>query len=107
MEATPTPEITSDDRLWTALGYIFTPIIPIILLLMDDKKNRPYIKYHSVQSIIVGIVLWIIIAILSVPTFGCIGLLGLVVFYFAYKAYQGEYFEIPVVTNFMKNQGWV
>jgi uncharacterized membrane protein len=106
MEATPDPEITSDDRLWTALGYIFTPIIPIIMLLLEDKKNRPYIKYHSVQSIIVGIALWIIIAILSVPTFGCIGLLGLIVFYFAYKAYKGEYFEIPVVTNFMKNQGW-
>jgi uncharacterized membrane protein len=109
-EETPTPEVmpevSSDDRLWAALSYIFTPIIPIILLLLEDKKNKPFIKYHAVQSLIVGIVFWIIIGILAVPTFGCAGLLWLVFFYFAYKAYQGEYLEIPVITNFMKGQGW-
>jgi hypothetical protein len=25
----------------------------------------------------------------------------------AYKAYQGEYMEMPVVTDFIRNQGWV
>lgn len=34
-------ESTSDDRLWTLLGYIFTPIIPIVVMLMQDKKDRP------------------------------------------------------------------
>jgi uncharacterized membrane protein len=30
----------------------------------------------------------------------------LVMVYWGYKAYQGEYVVIPVVTNFVKNQGW-
>ncbi len=27
--------------------------------------------------------------------------------YYAYKAYKGEYFVIPVVTDFMKQQKWL
>jgi hypothetical protein len=27
-------EVTSDDKLWSALTYIFTPLVPIIILLM-------------------------------------------------------------------------
>jgi uncharacterized membrane protein len=27
--------------------------------------------------------------------------------YYAYKAYQGEMFEIPVLTNFLKQQKWL
>jgi len=34
-------------------------------------------------------------------------LLWLVTFYWAYKAYQGEYFEIPGLTGFLKGQGWI
>ena len=30
----------------------------------------------------------------------------LVFLYWAYLAYQGQMFEVPFVTNFIKNQGW-
>ena len=33
-------EITSDDKLWALLAYIFSPLVPIIILLMEDKKSR-------------------------------------------------------------------
>ena len=36
------PDITSDDKLWAALSYAFSPLIPLILMLMDDKKNRAF-----------------------------------------------------------------
>ncbi|MGB9672847.1 MAG: DUF4870 domain-containing protein [Anaerolineales bacterium] len=98
-----TGEITSDDKLWAALGYIFSPVIPIIMLLMEEKKARPFIKYHSIQSIAA----FIVIFVLATITVGCGSVLILVMFYWAYKAYQGEYFEIPLLTNFMKNQGWI
>jgi uncharacterized membrane protein len=100
-------EPTSDDKLWTALAYIFTPIIPIILLLLEDKKNRIFIKYHAVQALAVGVIFIILVPIIAAFTFGCGSLIWLIFFYWAYKAYQGEYFEIPVITNFIKNQGWV
>ncbi|MFL7868018.1 MAG: DUF4870 domain-containing protein [Anaerolineales bacterium] len=104
------PEVTSDDKLWAALGYPIV-LIAIIVLLMEEKKVRPFIKFHAVQSIAANVVFFIIATILAVVTLGfggiCAPLLWLVFFYWAYKAYQGEMFDIPVVTNFIKGQGWV
>jgi uncharacterized membrane protein len=40
-------------------------------------------------------------------TFGCGAIIWFVMFYWAYKAYQGVTFDIPVITNFIKGQGWV
>ena len=105
----PPEEITSDDKLWAALAYVFSPIIPIIILLLDDKKDRPFIKAHNMQALVLGVVLYIISGILTPVFFAgvCTGLLTFVLMiYFAYKAYQGETVEIPVVTDFVKKQGW-
>ena len=48
-------EISSDDKLWALLGYIFG-LVAIIALLIEDKKNRPFIKYHAVQALMVSVV---------------------------------------------------
>jgi hypothetical protein len=32
----PTGDITSDDKLWALLAYVLSPLIPIIILLMED-----------------------------------------------------------------------
>jgi uncharacterized membrane protein len=104
-----TSDITSDDKLWAALGYpIF--IIAIIVLLMEEKKKRPFIKFHAVQALAVNIAIWAIGLILTFVTFGfgslCLPILWLATLFFAYEAYQGKYYEIPVVTNFIKGRGW-
>ena len=94
--------ITDDDKLWAALSWVFF-IIAIIALLMDDKKARPYIKYHAVHSIVAGIVFTII----SSVTLGCGTPVFFIALYFAYQAYQGEKVEIPIITDFVKGQGWI
>ena len=38
---------SDDDKLWALLAYVFTPLIPIIILLMEDKKNRPRSEEHT------------------------------------------------------------
>lgn len=102
------PELTSDDKLWAALGYPISPLA-IIALLMEDKKARPFIKYHAVQSIALNIVLYILITIAIMTVVGaiCAPLFWLVVLWPAYAAYQGKYLEIPVITNFLKKQNWI
>lgn len=102
------PEVTSDDKLWAALAYVFTPLVPIIILLIEEKKNRPFIRAHNIQALVWGVVFYIIVAITSVFLVGlCIWPLGLILqLYWAYKAYQGSNIEIPVITNFVRNQGW-
>jgi uncharacterized membrane protein len=94
-------DVTSDDKLWAALGYAI-PIIAIVVLFMDDKKSRPYIKFNAIQSIVVTIVLSIIASV----TLGCGSILFLVLFWWAYQAYQGQDVKIPVVSDFIRNQGW-
>jgi uncharacterized membrane protein len=103
------PQASSDDRLWAALGYPI-PIIPLIVLLMEDKKNVPFLRFHAVQSIAVNITIWVLIVLLTTVTFGigglCAPLLWLVTLWPAYDSFQGNYTEIPVITKFLKGQGW-
>lgn len=33
------PDVTSDDKLWALLCYVIPIIVPIIVLLMEEKKN--------------------------------------------------------------------
>lgn len=96
------PEVTSDDKLWALLSYLI-PIVAVIVLFMEDKKNRPFIKFHAVQAIAVTVALTII----STVTLGCGSILFLVMIWWGIEAYQGKMVEIPFITNFIKNQGWV
>lgn len=110
MSNEPVSNLTSDDKLWAALSYVFAPLVGIIALLMEDKKNRPFVKFHAVQSIVASIAFIIVATIVSVVTLGfgglCVPVLWLVFLYWAYQAYQGQDVNIPVVSNFIKNQGW-
>jgi uncharacterized membrane protein len=104
----PGGEVTSDDKLWGLLSYLFTPIVPIIVLLMEDKKARPFIKYAAVQGLAVGVLIIVMAALSFLVVPGCIaGLLGIYAIYLAIKAYQGDWTVIPMVTDFCKKQGWL
>ena len=94
-------EITSDDKLWAALAYAIPVLIPIILFLMAEKKDRPFIKAHNAQALVLGVICWV------AYTTVCGGVLvWFYMLYLAYQAYQGKTVEIPVITNFVKGQGW-
>jgi len=112
----------SNDRLWAALSYIFTPLVPIIVLAMDDTKNKPYPRYHAVQALgLFGamFLFWILASVVfvcgSLVTFGLLGCVLWILFflpiipalYYAYLAYTGKPFDIPMVTNLMIQQGWL
>lgn len=106
-------ETTSDDRLWGLLSYLIPIIIPVIVLLMEDKKNRPFIRTHAIQALALGIVMIVVYTILAlIPVIGwvitCILGIGYYIMMIVYgmKAYRGESVTIPVVTDFVKRQGW-
>lgn len=97
-------EVSSDDKLWAMLAYVFSPLSPIIIMLfMADKKDRPFIKSHNMQALILGI----ITVVLGSITLGCVAVLGwLYQLYCGIQAYNGKPVVIPVITDFVKNQGW-
>ena len=100
-------EITDDDKLWAMLAYILSPLVPIILLLVEGKKDRPFIKAHNMQALLWGLANVVIGGVLSVFLCGLPSLamwaLGV---YWGIQAYQGQLVTIPVVTDFVKSQGW-
>jgi uncharacterized membrane protein len=113
-------DVTSDDKLWAALGYpVF--IIALIMLLVEGKKDRPFIKFHAIQALALNVGVWaveIVLGILSAAlakvTFGigavinCISpLVWLLLIWPAILAYQGKYFEVPVITKFLRDQHWI
>ena len=104
------PNATSDDKLWALLAYVLTPLVPIILLLMEDKKNRPFIRAHNAQALAWGLINLIGGTLLSGLLFFCFGLPSLIIWgigvYWGIQAYNGKYVQIPVITDFVKNQGW-
>ena len=93
-------EITSDDKLWALLAYIFSPLVPIIIMVMEDKKNRPFLKAHNAQALILGI-------IAVITSSFCVGILvWFYMIYLGFQAYNGKIVEVPVITNLCKGQGW-
>jgi uncharacterized membrane protein len=105
----PASDINDNDKLMAALAYLLSPLIPIIILVVDSMKVRPYQKYHAIQALGVGVIVVILSVILSITVVGCclVVVLYIPIIYYTYVAYQGSYFEIPFITNFMVQQGWL
>lgn len=101
MSNEPMMDVTSDDKLWAMLGYIL-PIIALVVLFMEEKKNRPYIKFNAVQSLIMTV----LISVVATVTFGCGSILYLLMFWWAYQSYKGQDVKIPVISDFIRKQGW-
>jgi len=100
-------EVTDNDKLLAALAYIFSPLSPIIIMfILEDKKDRPFIKAHNMQALVLGSILLVLSMVLSWTCVFPIASFGLVL-YLGYRAYQGEEIVLPFITDFVKNQGWV
>jgi uncharacterized membrane protein len=102
-------EINDQDRLMAALTWII-PLLAIVILLVEDMKNRPFQKYHAVNSLAFSVIFWTVYTVISTVTCG-VGLIlivaYLIAFYWAYQAYQGVWVEVPYLTDFCRKQGWI
>lgn len=94
-------EVTDDDRLWALLGYIL-PLIALVALLMEDKKDRPFIRFHAIHALILSVA--ILILSFTVCLWALPWAYGI---YLGVRAYQGEMTEVPFATDFARNQGWI
>ncbi len=108
VEVVSSPEVTSDDRLWVVLCFLLAPVLPIVTLFLDNRKDRPFIKYHTVPTIILGVVEGVVIGILQfIPVVNCIApFIWILNVVYAIKANKGVNVDIPVITGFSTGQGW-
>ena len=103
------PDITSDDKLWALLSYLLAPLVSIIMLVLEDKKDRPFIKFHAVQATALGAIEVILSILIGWTVVGlCVpALLWFAMVYWGIQAYNGNYVEVLLVTDFIKKQGWI
>lgn len=101
--------ITDDDKLWAGLSLAI-PIFGLIALLMEDKKARPFVKHAAVNGLALGAALMVVSLVLGfIPFVGCFTpLLWIYPLILGYQAYStAAWAQIPVVSDFVKGQGWV
>ena len=121
------PDATNDDRIMAALSWISQLIfplgfiLPVIVLISETSKKRPFQRYHAVQSLAVGLIIWTLgfIYMMSWITVGWIAILCLCLLlplgialwllplYYAMLAYNGKRFRIPGLTQFLQDQRWL
>jgi uncharacterized membrane protein len=112
-------DITDNDKMMALLSYVITFVVPVIVLLSESGKQRRFQRYHAVHALTSGIVLWAVtllvtclITVLTVGYGSCCAMPFLILpyipmIYYGVQAYQGRYVEIPLVTDFVRAQGWV
>jgi len=70
-DAAVDPEANSDDRLIALLAYvsqIFIPLImPLIILISESSKKRPFQRYHAIQSLALSLAFIRACLIISIP----------------------------------------
>ncbi len=102
---------SSENKILAALGYPIW-IVALIVLVTDMKQNR-FMRTHAIQALgysIAWFVIFVGLSIISALPFLGLGLallwpvlwllwLAGALFY-GYRAYQGQTFAIPVVSQF-------
>ncbi|QLQ07448.1 MAG: DUF4870 domain-containing protein [Anaerolineae bacterium] len=125
--ATAAGDVTSDDRLlaaltWLGLLLLQLPIVSVVILLVEGNKDRPFQRHHAIQSIgfwvgaiIYEIVAAIVFTVKPIVTLGLGALCLWVIFFvphvlsivYAWQASQGKEIDIPLISKFMRQQGWL
>ncbi len=102
--------IESDSNLMAAVAEFFslTVVVPILLYLI--KKEDKHVKFHSLQSTILGVAchiiatpFWLFGFVIWFPILCVLFiylLFAVIALYTAYKAYQGKTYELPFIGGF-------
>lgn len=115
--------VTNDDKLWAGLAYagwgLF--LIPTVAIFVMKKEESEYVKFHALQGILVGLLVFVLsmgVSIITgiIPYLGwivgsiIIGLISLLSFvlwlYLMYVGFTGKDFELPVLGQTIR-QNWM
>jgi uncharacterized membrane protein len=105
-----TPQSGLSDNAAGALAYV-TVIPAIVFLLVEPYSKNAYVRFHSWQSIFLGIAMFAIEIVLSViPIVGWIlipfVLIGFLVLWIIVllKALKGQRYKLPYIGNLAEKQ---
>lgn len=97
--ASQMPAPDSDEKFFAAVAYLG----PLFLLTLIVKPKSAFCKFHSKQSMVLLLLVFIVFAVLfSVPMVGSLLTLAIFAVYVIamYRAYRGDWWTIPMVGAF-------
>jgi len=116
---------TEDAKLLAGLSYIsqivLPAVLPVILLATQETKRSAYLRYHVVHNLaftvlailyyLVATLLYVVVSA-AVPCLLCfLWVLFLVpvgvLIYYGYMGFTGKCPEVPWLTQYLKQEGWV
>lgn len=106
---TPGPDESpsSNGKLLATLSYLYFiwPVPGIIALLIEPFKNERFVRVHAIQSLALGLAMWVLSGVLWIIGLGWLVWMAGVVYgiILALKANKGEYFEVPVIYDMVKS----
>jgi len=109
--------MTSDDRILA--GFAYAVFFPSIYIILSEKRKDAFVGYHGAQALFLWIgilVVWIGIRVLFnfMDSLGIyfalldslssilVFLLWIYSLYCGFRAYNGDYFDIPYITELTK-----
>ena len=113
------------EKLLAGFAYIsqvFLPaILPVVLLCSAETKGSSFLHYHSVQSLgllIISLIYYLVAAIFyfsASSIASCLLCVLWVIFlvpagvflYCGIRAFLGERFQVPWLTDFLKENNWL
>jgi uncharacterized membrane protein len=121
----PSEPLSENERLLAGFSYVsqilMPAVLPVILLLSRDTRESGFMRYHAIHSLallVVAIIYYLgatLVYALAAMVSACLlcvlwalflaplGVLG----YYGWFAYRGERREIPWLTQFLRDNGWV
>lgn len=106
-----------DSNIMGVVAYLFWPLSSIILYLI--KKDDSFVKFHAVQSLLLGIVVFVLFVVymigstvlgfvtmgfsmlLTLPLMMLLSLAVMVYWLFVmWKTFQGETYKVPFIGGF-------
>ena len=125
-ESAPGPVgLTDNERLMACLSYasqlIVPAVLPIILLLSEESKRSAFVRHHAVHSLallaasIIYELAVVGVYVLASAVAACLACVLWVLFlvpfgvfvYYAVVAFQGKSPEVPYLTRFLRDSGWL
>ncbi len=91
--------VDQDEKFFAALGYFG----PLFVLPLIAKPQSVFCKFHAKQSMVLLLITVIVLVFLAaIPTIGSLFTLALFAVYVLaiYRAYIGQLWNIPLVSNF-------
>lgn len=95
----PASPVADDEKFFAALAY-FGPLFVITLVV---KPKSDFCKFHARQSMVLFLIFILFLMVLfAVPWFGSLMTFVLFAIYVIaiYRAYKGDLWNIPVISNF-------